>query len=261
MTDAVFEELERSPARRVYRVVIPAVRASQLTTARLKELGQSVRLPGFRPGKIPETVLATRYGMKARTEVLQRLAAEAVDGVLARDELAASMELVADTGDLEFRLTVTHLPELAPIDFSAIRLERLSSPDESLKEFLENHLRQQVLDHLDAMYQFPVAPPLTAREYARMRQEVDHEMTEQEQQAIAAELRQIAERRVRLGAVVAEMARRYEVVPSEDEVLRERRGGETPTQTRDRLREDRLIRLIVSKAPVTERPATSEDLD
>jgi FKBP-type peptidyl-prolyl cis-trans isomerase (trigger factor) len=246
MTDVVFEELERGPARRVYKVLISTERVSHLTSARLREIAQSVRLPGFRPGKIPDSVLAARYGAKARGEALQRLAAEAMDRVLARNELAASIDLVADAGDIEFRLAVTHLPELEPIDFASIQLERLSPPD-------ENHLRQQVLDFLDKQYQFPVAPALQAREYARMIQEAGPDLTAGERQEFSGELHRIAERRVRLGAVVAEMARRYEVVPADEKIANE--------QENDRLQEERLITLIVSKAQVTERVATPEDLE
>ena len=261
--DASFEEVERGPASRVYKVRFPAEHVAPKITARLNELGKNVRLPGFRPGKIPEKVLVERYGAKARAEVLQKLAAEATDSVLAKSELASAIELAqgSDAGDVEFRLSVTHLPELAPIDFAAITLERLIAPTGAL----ESHLRQQVLDHLDAMYSFPLAPALIAGEYARISKQAEQELastsiTEAEREEIAAELQRIAERRVRLGAVVSEMGRRYEVAPSVDEIRAARQGAESPEQTRNRLLEDRLIQLILSKAQVTERAATEQEL-
>jgi trigger factor len=104
-----------------------------------------------------------------------------------------------------------------------------------------------VLDHLHAQYRFPVASQLVARELAGIRRAAEEAMesdaaTSAERAAIEAEFGEIAERRVRLGAVVAEIARRYKI---------EGRGGE---------REDALIGFLVSQAQVTDREATLEEL-
>jgi hypothetical protein len=271
------EEIEREGARRVYKVRVAGDRVAALTAARVREIGQTVRLPGFRPGKIPDKVLHARYGSKARGEVIGRLGAEAADSVLGRGELAAGTTLSAgaESGDVEFRLEVTHLSDLPAIAFEELRLERLSTSPAALEligidlsaaeEFFENRLRQQVLDFLDALYQFPVAPALVNREYAVIRQAAESALASEsngqaELAAISGELLQIAERRVRLGAVVTEMARRYDIKVAEDETWGERRDGETPAQTRDRLREDRLIGLVLSKVQPTERVATPEEL-
>jgi hypothetical protein len=57
---------------------------------------------------------------------------------------------------------------------------------------------------------------------------------------IDAELRVIPERRVRLGAVMAELARRWDL------------GGEAM--------EDKVVSRILESARITERPATEEEL-
>jgi FKBP-type peptidyl-prolyl cis-trans isomerase (trigger factor) len=244
------EEIERGTARRVYLVSVPGESVSARVSERLKAIGKTVKLPGFRPGKIPEAVLQQRYGAKARAEAIQGLAAESADEVRARGELAARLELSADLPDrVEFRLEVTHLAELADLDFGAIEIERLSAPQSMLdsvgatKELLDNHCRQMVLDYLDGAYRFPLAPQLIAREYALIRLAAEEALesdstTGAERAAIKAQLGAIAERRVRLGAVVVEMARRYELVPSEDG----------------------LIEFILSKARVTDREASAEEL-
>jgi FKBP-type peptidyl-prolyl cis-trans isomerase (trigger factor) len=249
------EELERAPARRVYRARFPEARVARDVSSRVNALARTVRLPGFRPGKIPAAVLIERYGAKSRTEVLQHLAAEAANWLLAQGGLASSIELTGggESGDAEFRVSATYLPELDSIDFESIHVERLTG-EAWEAEALENHVRQQVLDHLDALYQFPIAPALIAAEHARVRElaALEFEATSREERAeIDAELKRIAERRVRLGAVVAEMARRNQLVPTAEE-------GDT--QMRDRLMEERLIRFILSKARVTERPATQDEL-
>ena len=56
--------------KREFKVVIPAADIEQRVTSRLTEIGRSVRLPGFRPGKVPMTVLRSRYGSAVMGEVL-----------------------------------------------------------------------------------------------------------------------------------------------------------------------------------------------
>jgi FKBP-type peptidyl-prolyl cis-trans isomerase (trigger factor) len=264
VTDAItLEEVEaeRGPARRVYRAIVSSDHLSARIADRLTEIGRTVRLPGFRPGKIPAGVLRDRYGAKARAEVIQRLRAEAADKVLARRELASSLELVADRADtVEFRVAVTHLADLPELDFEAIEIERLSGPP-SEAQLLDDHLRQSVLDVLDKTYQFPIAPQLIAREHALIRRAAEEALAAGSvTEAMDAELRSIAERRVRLGAVVVEMAQRLGILPVEEELHREHRGAETLAQTWDRLREDKLIGLILSKAKIIDREATAEEL-
>jgi FKBP-type peptidyl-prolyl cis-trans isomerase (trigger factor) len=257
-THSAIEEVESSAGRRVYRIRLSGEALAVRVAERLGKIGATVRLPGFRPGKIPAAVLQQRYGAKARQEAIRGLAAEAADAVVARGALAASLDLVADAGDaVEFRLAATYLPELPAPDPAAMQLERLSAPQSALdalgltseaaNELLDTRLRQQVLDHLHAQYRFPVASQLVARELAGIRRAAEEAMesdaaTSAERAAIEAEFGEIAERRVRLGAVVAEIARRYKI---------EGRGGE---------REDALIGFLVSQAQVTDREATLEEL-
>jgi len=110
----------------------------------------------------------------------------------------------ADSGDVEFRLDVTHLPDLPPISFDELKRELN---------------RQQVLDSLDAMYRFPIAQALVAREYAVIRQAAEAELS-------------------------ADPTEQAELASMSNEIRRERRDAETLAQTRDRLIEDRLIELI-----------------
>jgi FKBP-type peptidyl-prolyl cis-trans isomerase (trigger factor) len=253
------EEIERDQARRVYKVRVSADHVSRLTVERLKEIAQTVRLPGFRPGKIPVGVLAARYGTTARAEVIRQLGAEVSDLARKDSELPASLEVVAGatSGEVEFRLNVTSLPELPPIAFDELKLE-LPSTGPSLTP-LTDSIRKQVLDFLDAAYRFPIAPALIAPEYARIQRAADEALSgdaaaREDLAGLAAELQRIAERRVRLGAVVSEMARRFDIQPADADVQRDRRDAETPAQAHDRLKEDQLIQLIVAKAQITEPP-------
>jgi SM-20-related protein len=235
------DEAGREGASRIWRLRMRAAAVERLIAERLNEIAQTVRLPGFRPGKIPADVVRQRYGEKARAEVLSRIAAQAGAHVLARGSLVSEVSMVAGAqgGDLELRLSATHLPDLPPLDTASIQLERLTSDDPAMAGALADHLRQQVMDRLDAAYDFPVAPALIEREFAAIRGAAEQQggaITAE----IEAELRVIAERRVRLGAVVAELARRW---------VFGREGME-----------DKVVARILESAQITERPATKEEL-
>jgi trigger factor len=55
------------------RVELPAERINQEVDSRLKSVGRTAKLKGFRPGKIPPKVVKQRYGKQVREEVLSEL--------------------------------------------------------------------------------------------------------------------------------------------------------------------------------------------
>jgi FKBP-type peptidyl-prolyl cis-trans isomerase (trigger factor) len=267
------EELEREGAQRVYRVHIAADRLDSLKARRLDELGKSVRLPGFRPGKIPLSILEKRYGSKARSDAAHRLAAEAAEEILAKGGLASAIEAISgsDSGDLELRVTVTHLPDLPALDFTTLAIERLSASPEDVEaagmteaaasELLRDHLGQQVQDYLDAAYSFPVAPVFVEREFAAIRQLAESQLEQGAgTESMAAELRMIAEQRVRLGAVVTELARRFQIAVTDNEIAQVRQAGETPARTFNRLVEEKVVHQLIAKARVSDRAISGDEL-
>ena len=57
--------------RREFKIVVDAADIEQRVTERLDDLGGKIRLPGFRPGKIPRKILRQRYGKSVLGEVLE----------------------------------------------------------------------------------------------------------------------------------------------------------------------------------------------
>ena len=70
-------------ARRM-TVQVPAERVDQEVSSRLKSMSQTVRLDGFRPGKVPVKVLEKRYGQQVRLEVIDQV----VNAMLKEERLA-----------------------------------------------------------------------------------------------------------------------------------------------------------------------------
>ena len=120
--------------KRTYNVVVPAGDIESRRTARLMELSRSLRLPGFRPGKIPMSVVRTRYATAVTAEVVEAQVNASTQQVLSERGLRPAMQpkievISLDTDgagvkDLEFKVELELLPEIVLPDFSAIHLTR-----------------------------------------------------------------------------------------------------------------------------------------
>ena len=78
--------------KRGYSVVVPAADIERRHSKRLAELGRTLRLPGFRPGKVPTTVLKQRYGISVTAEVVEQSVNEATQQVLTDRGLRAATQ-------------------------------------------------------------------------------------------------------------------------------------------------------------------------
>src|SRR6266702_3651678 len=131
--------------KRELTITVPANEVEDKITHRLGELGRSIRIPGFRPGKVPLPLLRKRYGPAVRGEVLesavQDSSAEAMREQKIRPALPPRVEIVsaAEGADLEYKMSVELLPEMPEPDFSALGLERLvvDVPDEDIDRAVE----------------------------------------------------------------------------------------------------------------------------
>jgi trigger factor len=137
--------------KREFNVVVAAATIEDKVSARLTEVGQQVRLPGFRPGKVPMDLLRKRFGQSVRGEVLERTIDESTQAALSeraiKPALQPKVELVSfeDGKDLEFAVKVEVLPEIAANDFSVIELVRETAKvqDSEVEKALSNIRQEQ----------------------------------------------------------------------------------------------------------------------
>jgi len=136
VTETLSEGLKRG-----YTVVVPAADIESKRAARLANLGKTLNLPGFRPGKIPPTIVRQRYGTAVTAEVLEESVSEATQQMLSERGLRPAQQpkvdvlsLDASAGpakDLEFKVELEVLPEITLPDFAAIKLTRLKAEPEA----------------------------------------------------------------------------------------------------------------------------------
>ena len=129
VTETLSEGLKRG-----FTVVVPATDIAGKRTARLSEISRTLRLPGFRPGKVPVQIVRQRYGTAVMAEVLEESVNDATRQVLAdrglRSAAQPKVEVVSGAGeetDLEFKVEVELLPEITPPDLSGLTLIRLKA--------------------------------------------------------------------------------------------------------------------------------------
>lgn len=146
VTETLSEGLKRG-----FAILVPAADVESRRSKRVAELGHSLRLPGFRPGKVPEAVIRQRYGKAIVAEVVEESVNDATQQVLSERGLRAAtqpkVEIVsADPAkDLEFKIDVELLPEIAMPDFAAIEVTRYKSAptEEQITHALEDLARRQ----------------------------------------------------------------------------------------------------------------------
>ena len=203
--------------------------------------------------------------------------------------------------DAEFTTTVKEVR--APVDAKAddALAERLGVESlEKLKELLKSNLESQyagasrfklkraLLDVLDEKHDFPLPPKMVEAEFNAIWQQVQAdkergglppEDAEKSDDQLQTEYRKIAERRVRLGLVLAEIGRINNVQVTDQELLdamrqEAMRYGQQAQQIFDMFRqnagmqaqlrapifEDKVVDLIVEKATVTDEKVSKDDL-
>ena len=78
--------------RREFSVVVPKEDIEGRMNTRLAEVGASVNVPGFRPGKVPLAVLKQRYGDSVRGEILEQTIQDTIQKTMEERELRPAME-------------------------------------------------------------------------------------------------------------------------------------------------------------------------
>jgi trigger factor len=125
-------------------VPVETVREAEEKTAR--RYASTVRLPGFRPGKVPTAVVRKRFKDAIRQQVLETLLNEAFQEVVQREQLRVAAQphvhdvKFADGQPLTFELHVEVRPEIELARLSGFRVKR--GPTEVSEEQVREQLEQ-----------------------------------------------------------------------------------------------------------------------
>ncbi|WP_310496439.1 trigger factor [Sandarakinorhabdus sp.] len=121
--------------RREYSLVIPADAIAKRLDARLAEVSKTIRMPGFRPGKVPPNLVRKMHGPTLRGEALQAALNDGVNQVLSENNLRPATQPqvdvdgeLAEDGDARFKVSLEVLPVIADVAIDGISLEKLVVP-------------------------------------------------------------------------------------------------------------------------------------
>jgi trigger factor len=125
------ETLEKLERR--ITLTVPASDIGNEVDARLKRLARTVKADGFRPGKVPMSIVAQRYGYSVQYEVVNDRIGKAFADAAGEAKLrvAGTPRITqkddAPEGQLSFDATFEVYPEVVIGDLSAVALDRVSA--------------------------------------------------------------------------------------------------------------------------------------
>ncbi len=136
--------------KREFNIVISAKEIEDKINEKLSEIALTARIPGFRPGKIPTSILKARIGKEVRGEILQTSIDEASKKAIQDENLKPVMKPSIDIekydegSDLKALLSLEIMPIIKHIDLSKIKLEKFIAKvsDKDVNEALARIAKQ-----------------------------------------------------------------------------------------------------------------------
>ncbi len=244
-------------------------------------LGSGQFIPGFEEqlvGAKPDSDLTVKVTFPEDYQAAN-LAGKAAEFEVKVKEVRAPVDAGADDALAE-RLGVENLEKLKELMRGNLEREYAGAARFKLKRAL--------LDQLDSKHDFPLPPKMVEAEFGAIWQQVQEDKAkgelspddaEKTDAQLEAEYRKIAERRVRLGLVLAEIGRANNVQVTDQElqeaIRREaikygpqaqqvfdllRKNENAQAQLRAPIFEDKVVDLIVEKATVKDKKVSKDEL-
>jgi trigger factor len=211
----------------------------------------------------------------------------------------ANQQLAGKNAEFDVTAKSIESPGTVTIDeafATSLGQESLAKLRETVKARIEQEhagqgrlkLKRKLLDQLDQMHRFPAPPTLVEEEFKNVWTVVENDLKAQgrtfadegtTEEKAREEYRAIAERRVRLGLVLAEIGERNKITVSDDELSRVlvermrqfpgreqeiwdyyRKNANALAGVRAPLFEDKVVDFLIELAEVTDKPVTREEL-
>jgi trigger factor len=117
--------------RRAYRITIPKKDIDARVDGELRKVAPQIRMPGFRPGKVPPNLVRKMHGAALEQEALNSAVQEGVQKLLSEQKLRPAMQPsveLEESGpgrDAVVKVELETLPELPEPKIDGLKLERL----------------------------------------------------------------------------------------------------------------------------------------
>jgi len=128
-------ETSNEGLKRAYSVTIPAADIAARIDGEVKKIAPTLKMPGFRPGKVPANLVRKMHGPALHQEALQTSIREAIDQLVSdkglRPATQPAVELAEgyDQGkDAELAVSLEVLPVIETPSTDGLKLEKLTVP-------------------------------------------------------------------------------------------------------------------------------------
>ncbi len=145
-------ETENQGLKRAFMLTIPAEDIEARVDVEVKRIAPQIRMPGFRPGKVPPNLIRKMHGESLRGDALQGAVQDGVQQLLNEQKIRPALqpEVVLNEGyepgkDAEVRVSLEALPDLPAPSIEGLALERLTvesdeaAVDEQVKQLASNN--------------------------------------------------------------------------------------------------------------------------
>ena len=136
--------------KRAYKLTIPAAEIEAKVAGEIKRVAPQIKMPGFRPGKVPANLVRKMHGPALMQDALNSSIQQGVQGLIAEQKLRPAVQPSVELGegyapgeDAEIAVTLEVLPDVPTPAIDDLKLERLTIPvadsavDEQLQKFAD----------------------------------------------------------------------------------------------------------------------------
>jgi trigger factor len=133
-------ETQNEGLKRAFMLTIPAKDIEARVDQEVKRIAPQVRMPGFRPGKVPPNLIKKMHGDALQRDALNGAVQDGVQQVLTENNVRPALQPQVELDekyepgkDAEVRISLEALPEVPKPQIDKLELERLTvEPDDSV---------------------------------------------------------------------------------------------------------------------------------
>jgi trigger factor len=158
MTTMQIAETLNEGLKRAFLLTIPAADIEAMVDAEVRKAAPQMRMPGFRPGKVPANLVRKMHGPALQQDALNSAIQSGVTKLLGEKGLRPAMQPAVELGedyapgkDAEVKVALEVLPDVPAPQIEGLKLERLTvEPDEAAIDEQVNKLVAQQKSFEDA---------------------------------------------------------------------------------------------------------------
>ncbi len=137
--------------KRAYRITIPAAAIDARVEGEVKKIAPQIRMPGFRPGKVPANLIRKMHGPALQQQALETAVQEGVQQLMSEKQLRPAMQpsVNLEEGgsgkDAVVSVELETLPDVGEPQTEGLKIERLTvePSDEMLDEAVQRLMSGQ----------------------------------------------------------------------------------------------------------------------